>query len=424
MSRLAVLVCALCCLSAASHAFAQQDFKLDGTDQWKPSEEVDPASPAGILQQGRVALARNEGKRAVSLMDAWLERYGNNPMRADALLIRADARLSLGDEYDALFDYEEIARRYPFTSAFVPALEREYDIARAYAAGLRRKFFGTFRIVNAEDDAQELLIRIQERLPGSALAEKAGMELADFYFRKRDMPLAADAYDLFVKNYPRSPQVDKARLRVIYAYYSSYKGPQFDAKGLSEAAGKLRELKAVEPQLAKQVGADALLLRVYQSEAQKLLSEANWYWSVDDPISTERVIRRLVRQYPRSAAAIQAMRQIDIVMAALPESIRKGAPDYAKIREQLSTQAAATTTPELPKTAEERAAIKGMPKDTARLPDVPAETPHGAPLPPETAPPPTPPSAPPTSPPVPSNPQAPPASTPPPTPPSTPPSNP
>jgi hypothetical protein len=190
--------------------------------------------------------------------------------------------------------------------------------------------------------------------------------------------------------------VDKARLRVIYAYYSSYKGPQFDAKGLSEAAGKLRELKAVEPQLAKQVGADALLLRVYQSEAQKLLSEANWYWSVSDPISTERVIRRLVRQYPRSAAAIQAMRQIDVVLAALPESIRKSAPDYAKIREQLATQAASTTTPELPKTAEERAELKGTPKDTARLPDVPPETA------PETAPapnsPPIPPSTPPSNP--------------------------
>jgi outer membrane protein assembly factor BamD (BamD/ComL family) len=360
----------LCSCIATARAAAQQEFKLDSRDQWKLADDVDPASPAGILQQGRVALARNEGKRALSLMDAWLEQYGNNPLRPDALLIRADAKLSLGDEYESLFDYEEIARRYPFSTSFVPALEREYEIARAYAGGLKRKFFGTFRIVNTDDDAQELLIRIQERLPGSALAERAGMELADFYFRNRDMPLAADAYDLFVKNYPRSSQVDKARLRVIYAYYSSYKGPQFDAKGLSEAAGKLRELQAMQPQLAKQVGSEALLIRVYQSEAQKLLSEANWYWGVDDAISTERVIRRLVRKYPRSAAAIQAMRQIDVVMKQLPESVRASAPDYSKIKAQLSM---------LP-----------TPEPASPEPVAPPEPPKSSTTPPATSPAPTP----------------------------------
>ncbi len=304
MRRLAIFALAASVAVPCQFAAAQQDFKLDDRDQWLPAEEVDPASPAGILNQARIALARNEGKRAMSLMEAWLERYPLSPLRPDALLILGDAKLSLGDEYEALFDYEEVARRYPFSSAFVPALERELDIARAYAGGLKRKFFGTVRIVPTDDDAQELFIRIQERLPGSALAEKAGMDLADYYFAKRDMPLAAEAYDLFVKNYPRSRQVDKARLRTIYAFYSGYNGPQFDAKGLGEASAKLRELQAMQPQLAKQVGAEALLVRVYESEAQKMLTDANWYWASKDSISTERVIRVLIRKYPRSAAAV------------------------------------------------------------------------------------------------------------------------
>lgn len=329
----------LCLLTAlAAPALAQQEFKLDDYDRWRAAEELAPDSPAGMLQQARIALARNEAKRARALADAWLERYGNNPLRPDALMIRGDAKLALGDEYEALFDYEEVARRYPFSSAFIPTLEREYDIARAYAWGLKRKFFGTFRIVNADDEAEELLIRIQERLPGSALAEKAGMELADFYFRRRNMELAAVAYDLFAANYPRSPQVDKAKLRTIYAYYSSYKGPQYDGKGLAEAATKLRALQATQPQVAKQVGADALLVRVYQNEAQKLLAQANWYWKTNDPIATERVIRRLVKEYPRSAATIQALRQIDTVLEALPRTVRDAAPDYAAIRQELLAQ--------------------------------------------------------------------------------------
>lgn len=401
MPRTAAILALLVLGGTVGPAWAQQDFKLDDRDQWKPAEEADPASPAGVLNQARIALARNEGKRALALMDAWLERYPLNPLRPDALLVRADAKLSMGDEYEALFDYEEIARRYPFSNAFVPALERELDIARAYAAGLKRKFFGTIRIVPSEDDAQELFIRIQERLPGSALAERAGMDLADFYFRKRDMPLAAEAYDLFVLNYPRSRQVDKARLRTIYAYYSGYNGPEFDAKGLLEASAKLRELQAVQPQLAKQVGAEALLVRVYESMAQKMLSDANWYWSVHDAISTEQVIRRLVRKYPRSAATLQALRQIDAVLAALPETVRAKTPDYAGIRKQLLDQAAREATPdpasvvapELPAPPAPEAPEGSTPPAPGATPPAPGATPPAAPpgaTPPSAPPPPAP----------------------------------
>jgi outer membrane protein assembly factor BamD (BamD/ComL family) len=280
-------------------------------------------------------------------MDAWLERFPADPLRPEALLVRGDARNALGEEYEALFDFEDIARRHPSSAAFVPALEREYDIAMRYAAGLKRKFWGTFRIVNTDDDAQEILIRIQERLPGSALAEKAGMSLADFYYDRRDMELAADAYDLFVQNYPRSSLVDKARLRLIAAYCSGYKGPEFDARGLAEASVKLRELQATEPLLAKQIGAEAILLRVYESEADKRLTTANWYWTTGDPISAEREIRAMVKKYPRSVATLQALRVIDDVLAKLPESVRRTAPDYAAIRRELmrNSPSAQTTVP-------------------------------------------------------------------------------
>jgi outer membrane protein assembly factor BamD (BamD/ComL family) len=342
-----MILALLLAAATGAPAFAQQEFKLDDRDQWREQDAPPPGSPASVIRMAKLALAKNEPKRAKALMDAWLERFPADPLRPEALLVRGDARNALGEEYEALFDFEDIARRHPSSAAFVPALEREYDIAMRYAAGLKRKFWGTFRIVNTDDDAQEILIRIQERLPGSALAEKAGMSLADFYYDRRDMELAADAYDLFVQNYPRSSLVDKARLRLIAAYCSGYKGPEFDARGLAEASIKLRELQATEPLLAKQIGAEAILLRVYESEADKRLTTANWYWTTGDPISAEREIRAMVKKYPRSVATLQALRVIDDVLAKLPESVRRTAPDYAAIRRELmrNSPSAQTTVP-------------------------------------------------------------------------------
>ena len=345
--RLLWICTALAAAAISAGAMAQQDFTLDDNDRWKELDAPAPGTPAAVVRLAKLALAKGEPKRALVLMDAWLERFPTDSLRPEALLTRADAKMALKEEYDALFDLEDIARRYAYTASFIPALEREFDIANMYAGGLKRKFWGTFRWVNTDDDAQEILIRIQERLPGSALAEKAGMALADFYYDRRDMSLAADAYDLYVQNYPRSRLVDKARLRLIAAYCSGYKGPEFDAKGLQEASGKLRELQATEPQLAKQIGAEAILLRIYESEAEKRLTTANWYWQLGDPISAEREIRALVKRYPRSVSTIQALRAIKDVLAQLPESIRKSAPDYAAIRAELikDSRAAATIGP-------------------------------------------------------------------------------
>jgi len=328
-----LLIFMLGLLVAATTVRAQTEYTLDEFDQWKPLAGPQPLNP--ILQQAQLALANNEPQRAIALADNFMEQNPLSQAQGDALLIKGDALLAMDNEWKALFAYEELARRYATTAVFVPALEREFEIARAYAHGLRKKFFGTFRVLDAGDDAQEILIRIQERLPGSELAEKAGMELADYYFRIRDMPLAADAYDLFAQNYPRSRQVVKARLRLIYSYYAQFKGPQFEGKGLEEATARLKQLQADEPAVAQKIGADALLVRIYESEASRLKAQTDWYIQVQDWIAAELVIRSLVKKYPNSIAAIESLRIVPSVLEQLPVSVVKECPDYAALRKAI-----------------------------------------------------------------------------------------
>jgi tetratricopeptide (TPR) repeat protein len=311
------------------------DFVLSTDDRWIKASDDDTSSEAGQLRQAQLALARGEAPRALNLVTGWLERYPASRLRPVGLLIKGDSLLTLGDEYKALYEYEEIARKYAASEVFVTALEREFEVATAYANGLRRKFMGTFRWLSGDDEAQELLIRIQERLPGSELAERAGMELADFYFRKRDLQMAADAYDLFVRNYPKSRQVEKAKLRHIYSLCASYKGPLHDARGLFEASERLRDLQVTDPITAQRVGADALLVRIYESEAMKLLVEAEWYAYVDDPISAERIIRTIMRKYPKSIAALNALRAMPTLYARLPRNVTSSCPDYPRLRKEL-----------------------------------------------------------------------------------------
>ncbi|MSR18729.1 MAG: outer membrane protein assembly factor BamD [Phycisphaerales bacterium] len=332
MNRLPTI---LATLVISAPALAQVAFTLSPRDQWVPAQEYSPQSPEGRLLTAQQALVHGEASRAENLANNWLEQNPVSPLKPRALLLKGDSILAQGDEYSALFEYEAICRVYPASDTFVIALAREMDIAKAYAGGLKKKFMGMFRIISGDEEAQELFIRIQERLPGSELAEEAGIALSDFYFEHRDFELAAESYDLFIRNYPRSALVGKARLRLIYSFCATFNGPEHDDSGLKAAHIKLLELAQTDRATAMEIGSDSLIIRLEESEAQKMLIEARWYLSMGDPISAERFIRRLVRKFPRSIATLGALREIPTVFAGLPLATQETCPDYRELRLQL-----------------------------------------------------------------------------------------
>ena len=345
----------------------QETFELGPDDRWEVEGDGRLDTAANQVLQARKALALGEPQRARALASAYLDKFAGGEVRPEMLLVRGDALVEMGDEYKALFDYEAITRKYSGSRAFVTALEREYQIAVAYADGLKRKFLGTIRILDASDDAQELLIRIQERLPGSRLAEDAGMRLADFYFDNSQMRLAADAYDLFVQNYPRSERIEKARERLIQAYLASYHGPRYDDKGLRDAKRRLELLRVTQPSLAQRIGSDALLVRIDESVARKFLTTAKWYLSIDDPVSAELYLRRVVELHPATVAALDALRLAPSVLARMPARIAAEAPDYRAMAEALlgaeaPKQTGVEARPEIP-----------LPATKSLAPEIPVE---------------------------------------------------
>ncbi len=312
-------------------AAGQQSYRLDDADTWELESAPEANTPEGRLASARRFLAQGRADRTLNLVQRWIDRNPRSPLLAEAMVLKGDALVALNDEYEALYEYEYVVRRYPSSPSFTTASAREYDIAVQYAHGMRRKLWG-LRIVDASEEAEEIFIRIQERLPGSQLAEQAGLQLADLYFRQRRMGLAADMYALFIKKYPRSSSLDLARRRLIYANLATFKGPEFDVVGLLEAKAELRQLIASHPSEAERIGARALITRITESEAQKLLVTAIWYHRYGDPIAAEFTIRNLVERYPESGACIRALEFIPTVLAELPMHVIQGAPDYDILR--------------------------------------------------------------------------------------------
>ncbi len=292
----------------ATAAPAAEEYQL--TDEGlRKVAEPDLNTPEGQLHPIRQAIAAEEYGDAIGLVNKWVKKYPNHPMRAEAYLLRANAKAGQKNYYKALFDYEYVIRAFPGSPQFNEALEQEFKIAEAFGNKVKRKLWG-MRILPAAGEAEELLIRIQERAPGSALAERAGIELADFYFRRSEMGLAAEAYGLFLENYPESQWREHALLRQIQANLATFKGPRFDATGLMEARERLETFDRQYPASSEQVGGRALMTRIDASLADKALEVAQWYDQRDMRVSATYMYSRVIRDDPKSAAAHTALERL------------------------------------------------------------------------------------------------------------------
>lgn len=294
---------------AAAAPGSRTVYRPDAEGGWAPVAEPAAGSDAARIAAARRALAEDRPREARTILSEFIRRTErtDNPLLAEAYLLRGDATSAAGNEYKALYDYEMVIRAYPGSAEFVTANERELEIAVRYIAGLRRKFLG-LRISTAVDEGEELLIRVQERMPGSRLAERAGIELADHYYRNRELKLASESYELFLQNYPNSPYRMKAMQRRVYANIGRFKGPKYDASPLTDAKVLIQRFRSLYAAQAEQAGLDeALLTRIDESAAAQLLEVAKWYLRRDDPVSARFTLRRLVRLHPSTAAAARAL---------------------------------------------------------------------------------------------------------------------
>lgn len=280
--------------------------ELDFDGEWVITDRPQIGSTAAVLAQAREAFANGDLDDAERTVTEFIETNPDDPLLAEAFLLRGDIKVERGNPYDALYDYEAVARGFPESSAFNRALEREYEIAVIFANGRKRRILGVPWFY-AYREAEELLILIQERVPGSRLAQRAGRTLGDFYFTRREMDSAVIAYDAYLSNHRRAGDRPEAMKRLVFSYLATARGPTFDPAGLYNAREWLNRLEVRYPLEAEKLGAVALRARIDESDAQRMLSDAEWYIQRSDPVSAQFLLKRVIKRYPQTASAQTAV---------------------------------------------------------------------------------------------------------------------
>lgn len=250
-------------------------------------------------------LDRGRSKAAFKRTVRWLLDHPVDPLRDQALFLAARALYDYGNRTKAFFYCDELMDTYPESPLYDDALRLQYAIADAYLSGYKARLLG-LPISSETSDATEMLFRIQERAPGSPLAEEAVLRAADFFYEREDFDFAAIYYAAYIEQYPRAPRAPEAKLRLAFSHLLEYRGPRFDSGPVIDARNLLNELIAEQPDMAEQRNLAHVVREIDVELAQKRLTTGDYYRRAGEKRAAALAYRSLLEDYPNSPLADEA----------------------------------------------------------------------------------------------------------------------
>lgn len=299
----------------------------------------------------RLLVARRQEAARDILLD-WLKKHRRAPDRDRGLFLLAEAYYQYGDRIRAFYHLDELMDYHPESRLFYPALERQYEIADRFLRGYKRRVFG-IPLLGAQEEAIDMLFRIQERAPGSPIAERALLRTADYYYSHAQYDLAADAYAVYAHSYPRSPAVPRVKLRQAFASLAQFRGLHYDATPLVDARAQLVAIRAAYPELADEENVDAVIERIDQSMAGKLYWTGNFYRRTNEPRAAVYTYRYLIKRYPDTPEAARARQRLEAMpqwaLATPPPTLTEAAEEATPPAPTKAPSAKPGVTPGVPR---------------------------------------------------------------------------
>jgi outer membrane assembly lipoprotein YfiO len=329
---IAAIVLSSLTFAATSPAFAAPPAAEFRNGRWQPITEAPTSQPASDPQLDKIEELLKAGRNsaALDLGIYWVKNHPKDaPLRDRAIFLLGQANYQTDNHVRGFYYFDELMDEYPESKLFFPALERQYEIADGYLKGHKDRFLG-LPILDRTEEAIEMLYRVQQRSPGSPLAEKALLRTADYYYSNADYDLAHDAYGAYVKNYPRSPMVPNVRLRQAFSSLAQFRGTRFDPSNMLDARSELADIVVAYPELAKEENIPSVIQAIDDTLAAKLFQRADFYTRTRDPRSAVYTYRFLLLTFPNSPQAPKAREALNrMPQWALNEPAPQPGSDFA-----------------------------------------------------------------------------------------------
>ena len=157
------------------------------------------------------------------------------------------------------------------------------------------------------DEARTAFRKVAERHPQSAYAPRARFLIGEAFYREGQFDKAIKEFEGFMSFYPRHEISDLVQFRLAMSYYDQMKPVEQDQEITRKAMGAFRVLVREYPE--SRYAADALAkIDICRGRlAQKELWVAAYYINQGNPSAARQRLEKVVKEYPRTLVIPEAL---------------------------------------------------------------------------------------------------------------------
>jgi outer membrane protein assembly factor BamD (BamD/ComL family) len=310
---LSIIVLAGVCGLAATTCWAEPQERLIFDDEkqgWTSIEDLEtplegtPADAQALMEQGQY-------RKAEKMLKPYLEATPvDEPGRAEALFLYAEAAFIRGEYGVADERYRKVINEYPNTRQFALSLRRELEIAKAWLAGKKKRVLKVLKL-NAEDEALDILSMIEQLAGGYRIAEVALWTKGDHFFQTGQFELAEIAYRRLAQNYNSPRYQNAAMYGASSSALASFPGVKFDDSSLLDAQELYSQYMRKFPHESEKQNVPVILDQIKLRRAEKDYEVARFYRKIHQPKAAVYYYEFVIRNWPDTLYAQKAQVELD-----------------------------------------------------------------------------------------------------------------
>jgi outer membrane protein assembly factor BamD len=185
------------------------------------------------------------------------------------------------------------------------------------------------------EDARTAFKKIAERHPQSTYAPRARFLIGEAYYREGEWDKAIKEFETFLAFYPRHQIADLVQFRLAMSYYDQLKPVEQDQAITIKAMDTFKTLVREYPE--SRYAADALAkIDIGRGRlAQKELWVASYYINQGNPAAARQRLENVIKDYPRTLVIPEALYRLGDVYAGdgrsqeAQEAFQRVATEYA-----------------------------------------------------------------------------------------------
>ena len=264
-------------------------------------------------------------KRALSAYRTLLRKFPNTGAGPKAQLKIAQLCEAMHQPERAFEAYGKYLTMYPRGEDFDRCVEAQFNIAKLFLNGEKRKLFGV-KTFSSMERAQQMFEEIVKNAPYSKLAALAQFNIGQALEKQSKQGEAIAAYQQVVDKYPVDPIAGDAQYQIGYIYFQEANSGSNDRSAREKARDAFEDFMMKYPQSEKVAQARENITHLAGTNTKKTLGIAQFYEKKKDYKAATIYYQDVIKDAPGSPEAVIAKTQMDKMRATVGEVAMQAGP--------------------------------------------------------------------------------------------------